>query len=56
MMLVFHSLSLYLSRLIVVTRLKSLSSLLMMRAFFARVKVPKRKKLFKPFQRGKVFI
>jgi len=46
MMLVFHSLYLYLSRLIVVTRLKSLSSLLMMRAFFARVKVPKRKEKF----------
>ena len=42
----FPSLSLYLL-CFMVTRLKSLSSLLMMRAFFARVKVPKRKRLFK---------
>jgi hypothetical protein len=47
------SLYLYLSRLIVVTRLKSLSSLLMMRAFFARVKVPKRKKTFQTIPTGK---
>jgi len=51
-MLVFHSLSLYLSRLIVVTRLKSLSSLLMMRAFFARVKVPKRTSHFSNHSNG----
>jgi hypothetical protein len=53
MMMVFPSLSLYLSRLIMVTRLKSLSSLSMMRAFFARVKVPKRKKTFQTIPTGK---